>query len=808
MIDFQSLNANIAKVNKIISSKYSFMFMDLSKEEVENTDLMMSILQARIITEGMCRFIVIQEHLVKDEKSIRKATLRVYVEELLRTNLIVPKTIMSDLSTIQGKSNLAVHYQVEGHLELKDAYICLESLELVLDWFVKRYSDKTAKNLKLKINSDKLYNSGDVPAKSEGCILSRKREVGEIRSIIVEHNLVILRGPYGIGKTELAKDYVKKYRKDYDGIYYAENIDELDDLIYDLPIGIVDEDLKSKKEIVEEKLDVVHSMELTYLFILDNYTGEREELHRLLPDSDDKYQMMLIVDDEYGSWYDDKECYYEIKAFPPMETLQLFRYFCVSKFDDEEVMRLLSYLSYNPKAIKMSAVFLRDNDSFSPDRLINSMRKNTSVKSIIPYLYTILTEYSILESDKIVKLLAGCLSLIPYNGVSKERFINLFQQAVGNDYDSACIDEGIGKLERVGWVSIDKRGLISMNALLSDTIFEKIQPDMTSSTIVKFVSPIVEPTKNIRELYISQVIALEPFIDHLIKRALSADKCDLSVLNGIREYYIAVYNIPKIDSVTELMEREFRRLTFEETNIVEEAIYRQGISRFNLEDFKEAHVHFARALEMLNNKKVDIERIIARISAYEGSSLAMLGEKESAIESVKRSIQIREKLGKSACKDEEKALWISHYNYAKVLLTLGMLEEANKEIDISTALYKHHYPEIYNTWKSTNVSSLFQLKGRILAGLGKYEDAIGQLEAAKKIREQLKGAKYFSTAQVYASLMDVYCMNGDYEQALNYAELYYNVLILQHKTDDMKAKLKEVEEKIKIYKERLHNAEI
>ena len=41
---------------------------------------------------------------------------------------------------------------------------------------------------------------------------------------------------------------------------YAENIAEVEDYIYNLPIGILSEDLKTKEEIVEEKLEVVHSI--------------------------------------------------------------------------------------------------------------------------------------------------------------------------------------------------------------------------------------------------------------------------------------------------------------------------------------------------------------------------------------------------------------------------------------------------------------------------------------------------------------------------------------------------------------------
>ena len=73
MISFDSLNRNLVEAEMIISSNYHFSFIDLDRDDVGSSDLMMSILQARVIAEGICRFIVLQEHIIKDEKSIRTA---------------------------------------------------------------------------------------------------------------------------------------------------------------------------------------------------------------------------------------------------------------------------------------------------------------------------------------------------------------------------------------------------------------------------------------------------------------------------------------------------------------------------------------------------------------------------------------------------------------------------------------------------------------------------------------------------------------------------------------------------------------
>lgn len=821
MIDFETLNRNLIEAEGIISSKYHFRFEDLSKDDVSLSDLMMSVLQARVIAEGICRFIVLHKKMVKDEKSIRNATLKVYIEDLLRPNMTVPKPVISNLSLIQEKSNYTVHFQVEGRISLTDTHVCLEALDQVLVWFVKEYGKDALTNSRWIVSSEMLKKSGKIPIKAEGCMISRKTEISEVREKILAHKVVIIKGITGVGKTELVKDYVKKYRRRYNGVYYAENIDEIDDYLYDLPVGIMDQDLKTKDEVIVEKLKEVHAMKDSYLFIVDDYSGQIDALRHFLPDQDDKYHMMILVGDDYP--VNEQYCCYEVKPFSSEESYQIFRFFCDREFEVNEVESLLSYLEYNPRAIKMSAVFLNDNTSYTPKMIMEIMNRNTSVKGIMQNLYTVLMELSILEKDYMIKLVAQCLSLIPYNGVEKERFITLLDKAISKPKDTdkkeetqshtPQIEQALKQLEDAKWIQMERDSgtdgdIISVNPLLSDTIFEKTQPDLNSEIIFDFIFPILKPIKTIRELYISQVIALEPYIDHFAKRAESAGTCNLEILNQIREYYIAIYNLPKIDHITSLMEREYLRYPLDNVVVVERGIYRQGISRFNLEDFDEAHLHFSRALSLLDCKIKKIEELISTVCAYEGTSLAVLGDRDKAIECINRSIVIREKHADQGDKEQAANLWISHYNYAKVLMEFEDYDKALEEINLAVNIYKDHYSDKYQKKESTNVSSLFQLKGRILAKLGNYDEAILLLEDAKDIREKLKGETYFSTAQVYSSLMDVYSDNNDYQNALRYAQKYYVVLIKQYKTEDINVKIKEVEMKISMFKEKLSNAEI
>lgn len=800
MLDFELMNKKLHKVETIIGSNYNFEFCNLIINDVKSCDIMLSIVQARIITEGLCRYVVLNEHIVNDEKSIRTATLKVYVDDLLRPNLLVPKSIISNLSTIQGISNLSVHFQVDGHLNVNQAVICLESLQQVFEWFVNKYSN----NLNSwKISSDSLNRSGFLPDKAEGCIISREKEIEEIRKNIVKKKVSYIYGCTGVGKTEVVKDYVKRFKKRYDGIYYLENVKDINDFVYNLPIGILDENSKMKEEVVLEKLEILHSMDLSYLFIIDNYIGDENDIKCLIPKGEDNYHLIIVFDEDH--YINNNEYLYHINPFSTEDSLKIFRFFCQCKYTDKEIDILLKYINYNTRAIKMSAIFLNDSTNFSPDFLIKEMKNTMSVKSMIQSLYIVLTKGSIIEKNVNVKNICQYLSLLPYNGVSKERFISLIKRtSIKSEQD---INDYIEQLSHNGWMSIDSAGFISVNPLISDTLFERTKPDLLSTNVIAFLEPILFPIKEIRELYMPQVVSLEPYIEQLYNRILLSEHCNINILNEVREYYIALYDVEKIEKLNLVMEQEYKNCYDKYSTItIENVIFRQGISRFNLENYSEAHNSFSRALNMLYSRKQLIEKDIAKISAYEGSALAAMGNEKKAIECIKTSINIRENMKAHGDNEESNRLWISYYNYAKILVLLKDFTGAEKQYKMSVKLYSEAYPYEYLNKSSTNVSSLLQLKGRIYAGLGNKEESIMYLEEAKVIREKLKGENYFSTAQVYYYLMEVYELFEEYEKALVYAKKYYMALQQQCRTEEINKRIELVQEKMIKFEETIENA--
>ena len=210
----------IEKINQILNSKYTFTFSDISDGTSEG-ELLLSMIQARIIAEGICRYIVLYEHIIKNENSIRKATLEMFLTKL-NLSIIVPNKVRESLKFIQGCGNNAAHYQVDGAMEVDAVQVCMKALELVIGWFIDEYDGTSLTDVgeNAEFSTDRM---GMIPEIVEGCVISRQDEVQAVWKILCENHAILIHGDSGTGKTEFCKEYANRNKKKYSN----ENIDKM-----------------------------------------------------------------------------------------------------------------------------------------------------------------------------------------------------------------------------------------------------------------------------------------------------------------------------------------------------------------------------------------------------------------------------------------------------------------------------------------------------------------------------------------------------------------------------------------------------
>lgn len=135
--DYTKLNSNLDKMEQIMGITEKRTSFD---SVIVECDPDYAVIKARKIVEGICRYIVISNRLIKDSTSIQNATIEVYLRQFLRTREdLCPKNIIINIETIQKYGNYGGHFQTGVSISAQDVSICLNTLNIILEWFNAEY---------------------------------------------------------------------------------------------------------------------------------------------------------------------------------------------------------------------------------------------------------------------------------------------------------------------------------------------------------------------------------------------------------------------------------------------------------------------------------------------------------------------------------------------------------------------------------------------------------------------------------------------------------------------------------------------
>lgn len=141
--DYSKLNNSLDKMERIMGITEKRMSFDAV---IVECDPDYAVIKARKIVEGICRYLVLTNRLIKDDNSIRNATLEVYLKQFLRNREdLFPKNIIINIETIQKYGNYGGHFQTGSVISAQDVSICLSTLGVILDWFNTEYDPEAMK---------------------------------------------------------------------------------------------------------------------------------------------------------------------------------------------------------------------------------------------------------------------------------------------------------------------------------------------------------------------------------------------------------------------------------------------------------------------------------------------------------------------------------------------------------------------------------------------------------------------------------------------------------------------------------------
>lgn len=653
-----------------------------------------------------------------------------------------------------------------------------------------------------------LMSSACVP---QSFFIGRDHELARIHEILQDNDIVFISGIGGIGKSELAKNYAKTYRSDYDNIIFTTYHGSLQALINDdAKVHIANfrqYQGESEPDYFRRKLRKLKELcDHRVLFILDNFddaelgSEAQECLKNILG-----MGCRFIITTRIREW---SYVVYDVNVLSEQEDLvRLFLEYC--PINDGEMPAVLEIIDYvDGHTLTVELIARQTKAGFStPTQMLAKLKEyglsgsgKEKIHSAKDDLYGkntaidhISAVFDIANLDEPERYILVNMALMPPDGVRGELFRDWCEL---EDFDA------VNTLITGGWLDRDGN-LIKMHPVIGEVAVRCI--DEAESQCEKLLWNVAETIENYerenkKDKLKSDCAFLNSLADHILRFGFSSELI-VKILNRISDIIahlgyiqeIVKYRVRVVDIVDLLFDDKESSLSSALNNL--------GISYTDAGDLKKAKECLLRSYEIhkklygnenphtadsLNNlgrlyytagdieqaekyyiKSCEIRlRLYGAVSPDIAESLNNLGilytdtgDLKNAEECLVQSHVILKKL----YGDEHPHTADSLQHLGTLYHTAGDLKEAEKfyvkSHEIRQKLCGSESPDI--------VSSLYNL-GTLYLDMGNLQKAEEYLSQSYDIDQKLYGANHPYTAGSLNALGMLYYTAGDIEKAEKY----------------------------------------
>lgn len=316
--------------------------------------------------------------------------------------------------------------------------------------------------------------------------VGRDEELIEIADRLSEENVLFLQGMGGIGKSEIAKAYAKKYRDRYDTVVFAGYNGSILETVIGDAITIENlvkgsADTETPIDFFYRKLEILKNLSSSRtLIILDNFDVDTDE--HLEDLANGPYHLIITTRNEhweYPTLYIDK-----ISDFSKVRDIFVRNYGKRLSPDDKCIVdEILNLINCHTITVELIAKQMRSSHK-TPAKMLELLKEtgvNTNLKdkvvhstgdlsmSSFDYIRQMFCISNLSEEEKHVMC---CMTMLPYTGIDLEKFKDWC------DFESY---DDINSLISKSWLMLNEEtDNLSMHPVICDVVKDQLSPDIRS----------------------------------------------------------------------------------------------------------------------------------------------------------------------------------------------------------------------------------------------------------------------------------------------------------------------------------------
>ena len=314
--------------------------------------------------------------------------------------------------------------------------------------------------------------------------VERDAELNDIHAGLLRDGFVFIKGMGGLGKSELSKMYVDRYRQEYHTVQFCKYVDSIKTMVASMPIsGVNDEDYDNIDDLFKAKNKILHQCDSHTMIVVDNFNVTYDKhLRDFLPSDAKGFKVIFTTRCMPASDYYENNVL-RLSALSSEDSRRLFYLHTQSVRTpeaDAKIDRLVNEIQYNTLLLVLIAKLIKRTNT-DIDIVIQKLEeqelKTLDAKVFYEYDYP---DEDLEVYNKINNHLHTVFNISGLSYAEKQVLVDMtlicVYGIVTDDFIGACDDKDVSAqvidaLISRGWIEENNK-TISLHTIVSDVISE------------------------------------------------------------------------------------------------------------------------------------------------------------------------------------------------------------------------------------------------------------------------------------------------------------------------------------------------